>query len=78
MNSVSDLIHRDFVTTSESRILFRGENVALFPVSKTRTNAGFFFGTIRTLVTKASTDGQRHGRKISLKRFSITCIQQKA
>lgn len=37
MNSVSDLIHGDFVTANESRILFRGENVSLFPTSLFRT-----------------------------------------
>lgn len=38
MNSVSDLIHGDFVTNSESRILFRGKNVSLSSfASKKRT-----------------------------------------
>lgn len=84
MNSVSDLIHRDFVTssTSESRILFRGENVSLFPTSQFRTGlaerAEFFFRTIRTFVTKASTNDYNHDHKISLKRSLITCLQQKA
>ena len=33
MNSVRDLIQRDFVTANGSRILFRGKNVSCFLLS---------------------------------------------
>ena len=37
MNSVSDLIQRDFVTANGSRILFRGEDVSLLLTFQFRT-----------------------------------------